>query len=138
MKKQSLYETIQVINKQIVVFVENELIKRHQKTLKYTHYEIMRLLLIKDKRILKDISVIIQRHKSTVTVLIRKLVAEDLVFLQPHKRDKRCMFVCLTSKGKQFKGFVNTIEQQLLIQLHTHLSVPQQDQINMQLRKLVH
>ena len=48
------------------------------------------------------------------------------------------MFVCLTSKGKQFKGFVNSIEQQLLIQLHTHLSVPQQDQINMQLRKLVH
>ena len=138
MKKQSLYETIQVINKQIVVFVENELIKRHQKTLKYTHYEIMRLLLIKDKRILKDIASIIQRHKSTVTVLIRKLVAEDLVFLQQHKRDKRRMYLCLTSKGKQFKGFVNSIEQQLLIQLHKHLSVPQQDQINMQLRKLVH
>ena len=106
-------------------------------SIKYSHYEIIRLLHIESTLTMKDISKKILKHKSTVTALIQKLLKEDYVFTIPCTKDKRITHVNLTPKGKQLKGLINSIEQKLLLKIHQQLSKQEQDTISEKLNTLI-
>ena len=137
MKKPELIDCIQNIHYYLVQFVEKELRGFKLKQLKYSHYEIIRLLHLNNKMRLKDISQSIAKHKSTVTALIKKLEKLELIELTPSKRDARVTFVSLSKEGKKMKGLINSIEQKLLINLHMQLSKPEQDKLIGSLKKLL-
>ena len=137
MEKSLLFDSNQKINAYIVRYVETQLTQFKQKSLSYSHYEILRLLSLKNKRTFKDISTEIIRHKSTVTVLVRKLFVQEFVYLEQCTKDKRKVYVCLTVKGKAFKGFINSIEQKLLIQLHKQFTTNEQQIISSQFNRFI-
>ena len=136
MKKPFIFDSIRKANNFAVSFVEKELQKFKLGTLKFSHYEIIRLLHIHKNMQLKDIASNIIKHKSTVTALIYKLEKLDYVVSTQSTKDKRKSFISLSEKGKTLKSFINSIEQKLLIHLHHKITPHEQSQIATQLNKL--
>ena len=56
----------------------------------------------------------INRDKSTTTVLVKKLLAEDLVKITTSSEDSRVRLISLTSKGKKYKDLDNNEHQYLI------------------------
>ncbi|HBD68313.1 MAG TPA: transcriptional regulator [Treponema sp.] len=56
----------------------------------------------------------INRDKSTTTVLVKKLLAEDLVKITTSSKDSRVRLISLTSKGKKYKDLTSSISEDLL------------------------
>ncbi len=56
----------------------------------------------------------INRDKSTTTVLVKKLLAEDLVKITASSEDSRVRLISLTSKGKKYKDLTSSISEDLL------------------------
>ena len=133
----SLVDCVSRVNNIFVKFVESNLIRLQKSSLKFTHYDIIKLLFIHDKLTLKDVSSLICRHKSTVTVLIKKLVQEDYVELISCSSDKRVTFVSLTVKGKRFKSVINSIDQQFIIFINKVYSIQDQRHIKQLLLKVI-
>ena len=137
MNNLSVLDSISRVNLIFVKFVESNLIRLQNSTIKFTHYNILKLLFDYEKLSLKDISSHIFRHKSTVTVLIKKLVLEDYVKLSPCTVDKRKLFVSLTVKGKGFKSVVNSIDRKFMIYISNVYSVQEQHHIKHLLMKVI-
>ena len=137
MEKPKLFSCIQQLNSYITQYVEKELIKHKLPNIKYSHYEILRLLHIKQKMTMKDISEAIFKHKSTVTALIQKLHKHGYINQTQKSSDKRVQFITLTSKGTQLKSLINTIEQKLLLKLHQQVSLQEQNWLTDNLSKLL-
>ncbi len=127
-EKIKLLESIQDIHHQIVKFVEQELRLRTKFDIKYSHYEIIRFLLINKSLTMKDLSQKVMKHKSTVTSLVRKLNDYELLLLQKDKKDDRKQIVTISEKGKSLQSLINSIEQKILLIIHKQLTV--QDQNN--------
>ena len=56
----------------------------------------------------------INRDKSTTTVLVKKLLAEDLVKITTSSEDSRVRLISLTSKRKKYKDLTSSISEDLL------------------------
>ena len=61
-----------------------------------------------------ELSKIINRDKSTTTVLVRKLEKEGFVETVPSAEDKRIKIISLTEKGKQYNQITKEISKELL------------------------
>ena len=136
MEKVKLLESIQDINHLIVRFVESELRHRSKYDIRYSHYEIIRLLMINKSLTMKDLSQKVMKHKSTVTSLVRKLYDYKLLDLQKDKRDDRKQIVSITLKGKSLQGMINSIEQKILLIIHKELTVKDQNEALLHLNKM--
>ena len=137
MKKPALIDCIQHIHYFIVRHVEEELRKYKLKQIGYSHYEIIRLLHIHPKLTMKELSISIAKHKSTVTALVKKLISMDYISLTQSKKDGRQQIATLNRKGLDMRGLINSIEQKLLIRLHQQLSKQEQDLLLNQLTRLL-
>ena len=135
-EKIKLLESIQDINHQIVRFVESELRLRTKYDIKYSHYEIIRLLMINKSLTMKQLATKVFKHKSTVTSLVRKLHTHDLLVLQKDKKDDRKQIVSISKKGKTFEGLINSIEQKILLIIHKELTVKDQNNALIYLNKM--
>ena len=60
-----------------------------------------------------ELSKIINRDKSTTTVLVRKLEKEGFVETVPSAEDKRIKIISLTEKGKQYNALTEKISSEL-------------------------
>lgn len=71
---------------------------------------------------MKELAKKIDRDKSTLTPLIKKLVKDGYVTLSVNETDKRSKVVCITEKGIQteqhFKDVSNALYQQLWIDIN--------------------
>ena len=79
-----------------------------------SHGFILYLLSSGEKLTKKEIAERINRDKSTVTVLIRKLIDEGLVKEEPNSEDSRSKLISLTAKGKKYKTLTSSISEDLL------------------------
>lgn len=79
-----------------------------------SHGNILFQLSLKDKMPMGQLAKLINRDKSTTTVLVRKLEQEGLVLSEADINDKRSKNICLTSKGKQFNQATSDISKDLL------------------------
>ncbi|RAP31870.1 hypothetical protein DID76_02040 [Candidatus Marinamargulisbacteria bacterium SCGC AG-414-C22] len=127
MKKIKLLACIQDINALIVRYVEAELRDKAQRHIKYSHYEILRLLHIFKQLSMKELSLKINKHKSTVTALTKKLMKHEFVEINKDKKDERKQMLKLTQKGKKFAPIINSIEQKILININQNLHVIEQN-----------
>ncbi len=108
-------------------FIITELKTRGIKGISSSHGDILYALLPHDSLPMKDIARIIERNKSTVTVLIAKLEKTELVEKTPGKRDKRIIHVRLTQKGKALTPHIREISQKLIERINTDLSELERD-----------
>ncbi|MBP5174823.1 MAG: winged helix DNA-binding protein [Treponema sp.] len=79
-----------------------------------SHGFILYLLSTGEKLTKKEIAEKINRDKSTVTVLIRKLIDEGLVKEEVNAEDSRSKLISLTAKGKKYKSLTSSISSDLL------------------------
>ena len=86
---------------------------------------------------MKELSISIAKHKSTVTALVKKLISMDYISLTKSKKDGRQQIATLSRKGLDMRGLINSIEQKLLIRLHQQLSKQEQDLLLNQLTRLL-
>ncbi|MBR0477092.1 MAG: MarR family transcriptional regulator, partial [Treponema sp.] len=79
-----------------------------------SHGFILFQLAEKEKLTMKDIASIINRDKSTTTVLIKKLLDKGLVKQESSIDDKRIKYITLTAKGKKLNSLTSSISRELL------------------------
>lgn len=79
-----------------------------------SHGFILFQLAEKEKLTMKDIASIINRDKSTTTVLIKKLLDKGLVKQESSSDDKRIKYITLTAKGKKLNTLTSSISKDLL------------------------
>ena len=79
-----------------------------------SHGFILFQLSTKEKLTMKEIASIINRDKSTTTVLIRKLEEQGLVKQEPSKTDRRVKYIKLTAEGKKMNSLTSSISKELL------------------------
>lgn len=127
---------MQSINYQVIRFVESELRSRSKFDLKYSHYEIIRLLLSKKSLSMKDISKYVMKHKSTTTALVKKLSDYGLVDTNKDKRDDRKQLVYITEHGKSLRGLINVVEQKVMLMFHKELTIQDQNNVLSYLNKM--
>ena len=61
-----------------------------------------------------ELAALINRDKSTTTVLVKKLVDSGLVKEEPSKEDKRSKVISITAKGKRCNNLTASISRDLL------------------------
>lgn len=83
------------------VFVDDQLSKRGIKNLAYSHVRIIILLNIYKRLSMKDISERIFKDKSTVTILVNKLVKLGYVRKEGCSQDKRVVYLTLEKKAEE-------------------------------------
>lgn len=79
-----------------------------------SHGYILFLLSQKGKLTMSEISELINRDKSTTTVLVRKLKETELVKAENSKEDGRTTLISLTAKGKRYNELTASISKKLL------------------------
>ena len=127
---------MQSINYHVIRFVESELRSRSTFDLKYSHYEIIRLLLSRKSLSMKDISKYVMKHKSTTTALVKKLSDYGLVDTNKDRRDDRKQLVYITEHGKSLRGLINVIEQKVMLMFHKELTIQDQNNVLSYLNKM--
>ena len=132
----TFFQLIQSANYNIKKFVESELRKHKQNDIRYSHFEILRLLLSHGYINMEDLAKQINKHKSTITALVKKLLKKNLVSVKKIGKDDRKQFVDLTEEGKKFVCYVNNIEQKLYLKLHHSLCPNDQKYVVEALTKL--
>jgi len=83
--------------------IVRELVKRGHEGLAPSHGEILSLLLFKGELTKTEIAASINRERSTVTTLIKKLEALDYIKSRVNEADARSTIVSLTEKGQLMK-----------------------------------
>ena len=136
MNETKLIDLINSTNYHIVKFVESELRKYNQSDIKYSHYEIMRTLLNTHLPNMDHISKSINKHKSTVTTLVKKLISKNFISTKKLNKDERKSYLELTDEGKKFASLINNIEQKVFLKLHKSISFPEQIELQKNLIKL--
>lgn len=79
----------------------------------------------------------IDRDKSTLTALVKKLVAMDYVETTKDKNDSRVTLVTLTKKGRQLKPVFDEISNILLKRTYGNCSTREKEVIVVGLEKLL-
>lgn len=67
-----------------------------------------------EKLCMGELAALINRDKSTTTVLVRKLEKENLVFETQDIIDKRSKYIQLTENGKKYNQITSELSQKLL------------------------
>lgn len=93
-----------------------------------SHGNILFQLSKNEKLSMSDLAKIINRDKSTTTVLVRKLEQEGLVKVEADIKDKRSRNVSLTEEGKKYNSITSEISQELLKTFYKDFSDTEKEQ----------
>lgn len=95
-------------------FITEKLKERGFPDFASSHGNILFQLSVNEKMTMSELAEKINRDKSTTTVLVRKLEAEDFITGEPDPADKRSRIIFLTAKGKQFNNTAMELSKDLL------------------------
>lgn len=94
-------------------FLEDEMQKVGLLGLVPSHGDIIAVLLKVQSMTMSDLANAIQRDRSTVTTLVKKLVHQGYVTLEENPDDTRSRLVSLTEKGRNLKEVFRPISESL-------------------------
>ena len=101
-----------------------------------SHGDILCELFENDKLSMKDLTERIGRDKSTVTVLVDKLLKQGYVEKARDDEDNRIVFVTLTEKGKELKPMFETISKKLIATAYNEISQEEKERLIETLTKI--
>lgn len=117
--------------------IEEELNKREIQDLHTSYGSIMYALLNTESMTMKELAVKIDRDKSTLTALSKKLIKSGYVELTTNQEDKRSKLIRLTKKGKKVKLVFDEISEILNSKLWENISDEEADIFDTVLDKLI-
>jgi DNA-binding MarR family transcriptional regulator len=136
MKKDNILFIIGRIHYKAHRFLVKELKKHNIGAISPSHGEIIGALLIRGSLQMKEISEIIDKDKSTITSLIKKLIALDYVEKKKDMNDNRISMISLTAKGKALKASFLEISGKLVTKAYQGISEQEKEILNILLTKL--
>lgn len=102
------------IHSQSADFLQKKLSEKGFEKFASSHGNILFQLSRAESLKMHELSKIINRDKSTTTVLVRKLEKEGFVTTLPSKEDKRIRIVSLSEKGREYNKITEEISKNLL------------------------
>lgn len=115
------------IHSQSSDFLQKKLAEKGFKNFASSHGNILFQLSRAENLKMNELSKIINRDKSTTTVLVRKLEQDGLVKTESSREDKRIKIVSLTDKGKEYNCITNNISSELLETFYKDFSDEEKD-----------
>lgn len=109
-------------------FLTEKLAQQGFKEFASSHGNILFQLSIRNQLSMSELAKIINRDKSTTTVLVRKLETEGYVKVEPDPNDKRGRFVSLTDNGKKYNSITAEISKDLLTTFYKDFSEEEKEQ----------
>lgn len=103
-------------------FLQKKLAEKGFENFASSHGNILFQLSRTENLRMNELSKIINRDKSTTTVLVRKLEKEGLVKTEPSTEDKRIRIVSLTEKGRHYNCVTSKISSELMEKFYTGFS----------------
>jgi DNA-binding MarR family transcriptional regulator len=110
------------IHSQSSDFLQKKLAEKGFENFASSHGNILFQLSRAENLRMNELSKIINRDKSTTTVLVRRLEKEGLVKSQPSSEDKRIRIVSLTEKGKHYNCVTGKISEELIEKFYSGFS----------------
>ena len=101
-----------------------------------SHGFILYLLSRKGRMKMGEIARVINRNKSTTTVLIKKLREEGLIKEENDENDSRMKYISLTPKGKKYNTLTASISRELLETCYRGFSQAEKEELLRLLIKL--
>ncbi len=117
-------------------FLLRELKTHNMAGLAPSHGDILWILFKHGALSMKGIAELIDRDKSTVTVLVNKLIVLGYVQKQADSFDSRVTFISLTEEGRALKDDLIEISQKLITKTYKTLSKDEQDSLILLLTKI--
>ena len=115
------------IHSQSSDFLQKKLAEKGFENFASSHGNILFQLSRTENLKMNELSKIINRDKSTTTVLVRKLEKEGLIKTSPSEEDKRIRIVSLTEKGKHYNSITKEISCKLIEKFYRGFSDEEKD-----------
>lgn len=101
-----------------------------------SHGDILVALLKVERLTMKELAEKIDKDKSTVTVLVDKLIKQGYVEKTRDIEDSRVVFVTLTRSGKALKPMFDTISEELLSVVYKDIQQSEKEELISTLTKI--
>jgi DNA-binding MarR family transcriptional regulator len=136
MKKDHIIFLIGRIQYKANRFLTHELKAHNIKGLAPSHGEILGSLMVRGPLPMSEIARIIDKDKSTITALVKKLIKMGYVEKKSHLSDNRISLIALTGKGTALKTDFQLIAQKLRVQSYMGVSDDERETLVHLLNKL--
>ncbi len=128
---------IGMIRDNVNKFLTTELKKFDLKGISPSHGDIIGILCFQDKIKMNELASSINRDKSTVTALVKKLIDLEYVKKVADEKDSRITLVTLSEKGKKIKPEILQISENLRTKAYKGLSEEEKKILVMLLSKVL-
>ena len=136
MKKDHIIFLIGRIQYKANRFLTHELKAHHIKGLAPSHGEILGSLMLRGPSSMSEIASIVDKDKSTITVLVNKLLKLGYVEKKRHLSDNRISLIALTRKGTALKTDFQLIAKKLRAKSYMGISDDEREMLVHLLKKL--
>jgi len=110
-------------------FLQQELARNGLEGLVPSHGDILLALHLSDKLSMKQVAEFVNKKKSTVTILVNKLIVLGYVKKTKDLHDNRFYFLSLTKKGKALDSPIADISKRLNAKIAENISKEERDQL---------
>ncbi|WP_338543761.1 MarR family winged helix-turn-helix transcriptional regulator [Paenibacillus tundrae] len=117
-------------------FIESELRKRSINDIAPSHGDILFRLYQQDSLTMQELSKLIDRDKSTVTVLVDKLVKRGYIHKEKDLKDTRIYRLSLTAKGHDLREEFEEISHHLIEKIYEKFSLDEKKTMMSLLQKI--
>lgn len=118
-------------------FLLDELAKEGLSNIASSHGNILFQLSKVEKLSMRELAKKINRDKSTTTVLVRKLIKENLIAEEINENDKRNKNIYLTEKGKKYNSITAKISTCLLDTFYKGFSDKEKEEFVSYLNRII-
>lgn len=136
MSERDIISLISKVRENANSFIINQMEACGMKGLVTSHGDILCELFENDRLSMKDLTERIDRDKSTVTVLVDKLMKHGYVEKARDVEDNRVVFVTLTEKGKALQPMFEVISKELISTSYKGISQAEKEQLIETLTKI--
>jgi DNA-binding MarR family transcriptional regulator len=132
MNEKYIINLIGRIHRQANKFIETELKKNKIGGIAPSHGDILFQLYKNESVTMQQLAKLIDRDKSTVTVLVNKLVELGYIDKTPDAQDARVYNLSVTQKGKELRPLFEEISDRLLTKVYSEVA-PEEKMVLLQL-----
>ncbi len=136
MREQDIISVLSKIRMQANKFIIGKMADYGVYELAPSHGDIIFTLLNTEKITMKDLANSIKKDKSTVTVLVEKLVRLGYIRKERDAADNRITYLSLTEKGKDLKPMFEDISESLFKTVYHNIQKEEQEALMQSLEKI--
>lgn len=136
MNKNDVISLISKIREKSNRFIVSEMLNRGIDGFATSHGDIISALFTNPRMTMAEIAEKIRKDKSTVTVLVEKLVRLGYLMKERDTADSRIIYVTLTQKGNELKPAFEEISEEVLKIFYNGISEEEKEELARLLNKI--